>query len=90
MRDDLDGQLARLAAQPTPLHLNGLEARVGQSIRGERTASGLKRRYAAIGIALVAGVGIGSSAAADRHGPRAADLSGGIGFAPSSLLDAST
>ena len=92
MHDDLDGLLARLAAQPVPPRLNGLEARVGQSIRRERTAPGPAWRYAAVGIALAAGVGIGGTAAAVRQ-PRmeaAADLSGGIGFAPSSLLDATT
>lgn len=91
MHDDLDGLFARLAAQPAPLRLNGLEARVGQSIRRERTIPGWASRYAAVGLALVAGVGIGGSAAAVRQPPAAvADLSGGIGFAPSSLLDAST
>ncbi len=91
MHDDLEGLLARLAAQPVPLRLNGMEARVGQSIRRERTTPALPWRYAAVGLALVAGVGIGGSAAAVRQPPAgAADLSGGIGFAPSSLLDAST
>lgn len=91
MHHDLDGLLARLAAQPLPLRLNGLEARVGQSIRRERTTPGPAWRFGAVGLALVAGVGIGGSAAAVRQPPAAAaDLSGGIGFAPSSLLDAST
>lgn len=91
MHDDLDGLLARLAAQPTPLRLNGLEARIGQSIRNKRTAPGLSWRYAAVGLALFTGVWIGGSNAADRQRPTAAaDLSGGIVYAPSSLLDAST
>ena len=91
MHDDLDGLLARLAAQPAPLRLNGLEARVVQGIGRERTTPGRRWRYAAVGLALVAGVGIGGSATAVRQPPAAAsDLSGAIGFAPSSLLDAST
>lgn len=90
MRDNLDGLLARLAAQPAPVRLSGLEARVGQSIRRERTTPGPNWRYAAVGLALIAGVGIGGSAAAVRQPSVAADLSGGIGLAPSSLLDAST
>lgn len=89
MHDDLDSLLARLAAQPASPRLNGLEARIGESIRRECTTPGPTWRYAAVGLALVAGVGIGGSAAADRQ-PLTADLSGGIGLAPSSLLDAST
>lgn len=91
MHDDLDGLLARLAAQPTPLRLSGLEARVAQSIRSQSVTPSPTWRYAAVGLALVAGVGIGSSSAADRQpSAAAADLSGGVGLAPSSLLDAST
>ena len=91
MQNDLDGLLAQLAAQPMPLRLGALEARVEQSIRRERTTTGPIWRYAAVGLALVAGLGIGGSAAAVRQPlAAAADLSGGIGLAPSSLLDAST
>lgn len=91
MRDDLDDLLTRLAGQPVPQRLNGLEARVGQSMYKRGGALGLAWRYAAVGLALLAGVGMGGSAAADRQRPpAAADLSGGVGLAPSSLLDAST
>lgn len=90
MHDDLDGLLARLAGQPVPLRMNGMEARVRQGIFRKRTTEGPTWRYAAVGLALVAGVGIGGSAAAFQEPPAAADLSGAIGFAPSTLLDAST
>ena len=90
MQDDLERRLARLATQPLPLRLNGMEARVRQGFRRARTTPGPIWRYAAVGLALVAGVGIGGSAAAVRQPSVAADLSGGIGLAPSSLLDAST
>ena len=91
MHDDLDRMLARLAAQPVPLRLNGLEAHVGQSTRRERVTPSPSWRYAAVGLALVAGVWTGGSATADRQRSAAVvDLSGGVGFAPSSLLDAPT
>lgn len=90
MHDDLDGLLARLAAQPVPPRLNGLEARVCQSTHKGGATPGATWRYAAVGLALLAGVGIGGSAAADRQRPAAAaDLLGGVGFAPSTLLDGS-
>lgn len=89
MYDDLDNLLARLAAQPAPLRLNGLEARVAQSIGKGGATLGPAWRYAAVGLALLAGVGIGGSAAADRQRP-AVELSGGLRSAPSSLLDGST
>ena len=91
MDDDLDELLTRLTGQPLPLRLNGLEAGVRRSVREERATVTASWRYAAIGLALVAGVGVGGSAAALRQRPAlAADLSGGVGLAPSSLLDAST
>ncbi len=90
MQDNLERRLARLATQPLPLRLNGLEVRVEWSVRRARTTPGPIWRYAAVGLALVAGVGIGGSAAAVRQPWSVADLSGGIGLAPSSLLDAST
>lgn len=90
MHDDLDTMFARLAKQPLPPRLNGLEAGVGRTLRRERAPVTGSWRYAAVGLALVAGVGLGGSAAALRKTPAlAADLSGGIGLAPSSLLDAS-
>lgn len=90
MHDDLDGLLARLAAQPAPLRLNGLEARVGRSLREERSAPSQAWRFAAVGMALFVGVGMGSTATPPQHLPLTADLSGSIRFAPSTLLDAST
>lgn len=87
MNDDLDKLIARLAAQPLPLRLQGLEAQVQRSLEGRRTAAGPSWRYAAIGVALTAGLGVGATAATLRHEPLlAADLSGGARLAPSSLL----
>lgn len=91
MNDDLDDLLTQLAAQPVSPRLNGLEPRVRQSIA--RTTVPLKAswRYASIGVALVVGIWIGGVSVALRPSPATtADLSGGIGLAPSSLLDAST
>lgn len=91
MHDDLDAKFNRLAEQPLPLRLNGLEAGVGRMLRGERAAASGAWRFAAVGIALVAGLGVGGSAATFQQKPSlAADLSGGLGLAPSTLLDAST
>ena len=90
MNDDLDALFARLAQQPLPHRLGGLEAGVTNGLRGAGATIAAPWRYAAVGLALVAGVGAGGSAAALRQTPAlAADLSGGIGLAPSSLLDAS-
>jgi len=91
MHDDLDQMFARLSEQPLPLRLNGLEAGVSRSLREQSAPAAASWRYAAIGIALVAGVGVGGSGTALQQAPAlAADLSGGIGLAPSSLLDVST
>ena len=91
MHDNLDGLLARLAAQPASPRLNGLEARVRQSIVRTGAAPKASWRYASVGLALAVGVWMGGASVALRQSPAmTADLSGGIGFAPSSLLDAST
>lgn len=91
MDDDLDASFARLAEQPLPIALNGLEAAVGRSLRGARATVAAPLRYAAVGLALVSGLGVGGSAAALRQQPAlAADLSGGVALAPSSLLDGSS
>ena len=91
MHDNLDGLLARLAAQSASPRLNGLEARVRQSIARTGAAPRASWRYASVGLALAAGVWMGGASVALRQSPSTtADLSGGIGFAPSSLLDAST
>jgi hypothetical protein len=88
MNDDLDGLIRRLATQPLPLRLQGLEAQVQRSLeRAPRPAAGPSWRYAAVGLALVAGLGVGATAATLRQTPLlAADLSGGARLAPSSLL----
>ena len=91
MHDTLDSHLARLAAQPVSPRLIGLEARVRQRIGRTSAAPRSSWRYASVGLALVTGVWMGGASVASQHPPAAiADLSGGIGFAPSSLLDAST
>ena len=91
MHDNLDGLLARLAAHPASPRLYGLEARVRQSIAKSSAAPGVSWRYASVGLALAVGVWMGGASVALRPSPATtADLSGGIGFAPSSLLDAST
>lgn len=91
MHDDLDAIIARLAVQPLPLRLNGLEAGVARRLRGDRAAPLGAWRYAAVGLALVAGLGVGGAAATFSQTPMlAADLSGGLVLAPSTLLDAST
>lgn len=90
MQDNLDDLLAQLAAQPASRRLNGLEARVRQSIARTGAAPGASWRFASVGLALVVGLWMGGASVALRQSPAStADLSGGIGFAPSSLLDAS-
>lgn len=89
MNDDLDGLIARLAAQPLPLRLHGLEAQVQRGLKEPRRPAATRSswRYGAVGLALVAGLGVGAAAATLRQTPLlAADLSGGSRLAPSSLL----
>lgn len=92
MHDDLDALLVRLGDQPLPLRLTGLEAQVRRGIAHARTpAARPVWRYTAVGLALFAGLGLGGTVAASRQKPvLAADLSGGVRLAPSSLLDASS
>ena len=86
MNDDLDRRFAILAAQPLPARLQGLERQVRRSLEGRQGANP-SWRYAAVGLALVAGLGVGATAATFRQPPLlAADLSGSAQFAPSSLL----
>ena len=91
MHDNLDDLLARLAAQSASPRLHGLEARVRQGIARAGAAPGSSWRYASVGLALAVGIWMGGASVALRQLPATtADLSGGIGFAPSSLLDAAT
>ena len=91
MHDNLDDLLARLAAEPASPRLYGLEARVRQSISRTGAAPSVSWRYASVGLALAVGVWMGGTSVALRQSPETtADLSGGIGSAPSSLLDVST
>lgn len=90
MDDELDAMFVRLANQPLPPRLQQLEARVrGALMEGSRAATARSWRYAAVGLALVAGVSVGGSTAALRERPVSADLSGGVRLAPSTLLGAS-
>lgn len=91
MNDDLDGLITRLARQPLPGLLDQLEAAVARSIK-ERAASVPMNswRFAATGLALALGVGVGSSAASMRDQPvLTAELTAGGRLAPSSLLETS-
>lgn len=88
MNDNLDELMRRLAVQPLPPRLEGLEAQVQRSLdQARRTAARPSLRYAAIGLAMAAGLGVGATAAELRQAPlMSADLSGGARLAPSSLL----
>jgi hypothetical protein len=88
MNHDLEAKLVRLATQPLPLRLHGLEAHVLRSLESPRRATARTSwRYAAVGLALVTGMGVGATAPTLRHAPLlAADLSAGSRLAPSSLL----
>lgn len=86
MDDDLDGRFALLAAQPLPARLQELERQVQLSSEGRERANP-SWRYAAVGLALFAGLGVGATAATLREpSSLAADLSDGARLAPSSLL----
>lgn len=91
MHHDVDTLLVRLAKQPLPDRLGGLEAEVRRDLAGGRAPMAEPSwRYAALCLALVAGVGVGGGAATLSQTPAlAADLSGVARLAPSSLLDAS-
>jgi len=88
MNDDLDRRFALLAAQPLPGRLQGLEVQVQHRLKGGLSAGARPSwRYAAVGVALAAGLGVGATAAVLRQEPLlATDLSGGAQLAPSSLL----
>lgn len=91
MKNTLDGLVTRLAQQPLPPRLGQLEIAVARSIT-KRVAPVpvLPWRFAATGIALALGVGVGSSAASLPDPPTfPADLTASVRLAPSSLLDTS-
>lgn len=90
MNDDLDAWFERLARQPTPSRLDRLEFDVARSPGRVAPVPLRSWRFAATGIALMLGVGVGTSAASLRDQPAvAADLTAGVRLAPSSLLDTS-
>lgn len=90
MKDDLDTWFERLGRQPLPSRLDRLEVDVAQSLRRAAPIQLRSWRFAATGVALALGVGVGTSAASLRDQQAlAADLTAGVRLAPSSLLDTS-
>jgi hypothetical protein len=94
MSDGLDERLARLAAEPTPRRLDGLEAEIGRGIasrRCEAAASGALApiRVASVGLALALGVTAGSAVAtAAVLSPKAyGTFTAAAHLAPSTLLE---
>ncbi len=94
MIDGLDERLARLAAEPTPRRLDGLEAEIGHSIASRRREAAASAalapiRMASVGLALALGVTAGSAVAtAAVLSPRAyGTFSAAAHLAPSTLLE---
>ena len=93
MIDDMDRLLGRLADAPLPGGLDRLEADVLRRIASARVETMVAPSWqvAAVGVALIVGIGVGSSsgvAVRDAPGSFAHAVSGGD-LAPSSLLAAS-
>ena len=91
MPDDLDRLMDQLGTSELPRRLDRLEADLVARIASSRPdAAGASWRFAAIGIALVAGVGVGGTSAFPRGATSpAAPLRDGAGLAPSALLSPS-
>lgn len=90
---DMDRLLKQLADAPLPVGLDQLEADVMRRIAASRfeTAVAPSWGFAAIGIALIIGIGIGASAtvASNNTVNSFAHTMSGANLAPSSLLAAS-
>lgn len=88
MRQDLNRMLERLGSQKLPERLGRLETDLTRRMRPPRALAATPVwRSAAIGLALVAGVGVGGSAAAlNGNRPQAHDVLNGARLAPSTLL----
>lgn len=90
MTDDIDQMLRQLADEPVPARLDQLETDVMGRIvsSGVNTAVAPLWRVAAVGIALVVGLGVGGSSAVALNSAPAgfADSIAGANLAPSSLL----
>lgn len=88
MTQDLDQMLERLSSQPMPGRLRRLELDVTRQLGRPRAVAATPAwRSAVVGLALAAGLGIGSSAAA-WTGARipSHDFLSGAQLAPSALL----
>ena len=88
MTQDLDRMLEQLSSQPVPERLSRLEVDVARQISRPRAIAATPAwRSLAVSLALVAGLGIGGSAAA-WNGGRAQpdDFLSGARLAPSALL----
>lgn len=90
MTDDMDRLLRQLADAPLPGGLDRLEADVLRRIASSRveTIIAPSWRFAAVGIALIVGIGVGASSAVTLHGAPGslAHVVSGADLAPSSLL----
>jgi hypothetical protein len=93
MVDEIDRLLRQLADAPPPVGLDLLEADVMRRIASSRveTAIASPWRYAAVGIALLVGIGFGASStvALQAKTQGLAQSISGAELAPSSLLAAS-
>ena len=91
MRQDLDRMIERLRSQPPPGRLGRLETDLARRMSSPRPAAATPAwRSVAVGMALVAGVGVGGSAAAlNGKRPQAHDVLNGAQLAPSTLLSGS-
>lgn len=94
MSDGLDARIARLAAEPTPRRLDGLEADVARSIVARRLEAAASAalapvRLASVGLALAIGITAGSAVAtAAVLSPRSyGTFSAAAHLAPSTLLE---
>jgi hypothetical protein len=94
MSDRLDVQIARLADEPIPGRLDGLEAEVARSIAARQrdaaaSAALAPVRLASVGLALALGVTAGSAVAtAAVFSPRTyGTFSASAHLAPSTLLE---
>lgn len=88
MTQDLDRMLESLSGQPMPDRLSRLEVDVGRQISRPRAVAATPAwRSVAVSLALVAGLGIGGSAAAlDSARAHSDDFLSGAQLAPSALL----
>ena len=94
MSDGLDARIARLASEPSPRRLDGLEAEVARSIAARRLEAAASDalapvRLASVSLALALGITAGSAvaAAAVLSPPSYGAFSAAAHLAPSTLLE---